>query len=97
MVAENGDVLWTSHVLYQLTCVTWPQPARRHDTVECQLRFGSWTLSADLLRLHTVDRSAGPAPSSGSATSVAAAGEFYVRNVDWQLTSTTVAAHEVQS
>jgi len=95
IVAENGDVLWTSHVRYQLTCVTWP----RRDDVECQLRFGSWTLSADLLRLQTVDRSAdddpGPLASPVAAGNMAA-GDFYVRNADWELTSTTVAAHEVE-
>lgn len=94
IVAQNGDVLWTSHVRYQLTCVTWP----RRDDVECQLRFGSWTLSADLLRLQTVDRSAGSDPITsppGPAANMAA-GNFYVRNSDWELTSTTVAAHEVE-
>ena len=94
IVAQNGDVLWTSHVRYQLTCVTWP----RRDDVECQLRFGSWTLSAELLRLQTVDRSAGSdplVPIPGSAANMAA-GDFYVRNSDWELTSTTVAAHEVE-
>lgn len=94
IVAQNGDVLWTSHVRYQLTCVTWP----RRDDVECQLRFGSWTLSADLLRLQTVDRSAGsdPVPVPPSPAANMAAGDFYVRNGDWELTSTTVAAHEVE-
>ena len=81
IVAHDGQVLWTSHVRYQLTCITWPP---RQD-VECQLRFGSWTLSSDLLKLQTVDRSAG-APAS----------DFYLRNNDWQLTSTTVAAHDVE-
>jgi len=98
VVAQNGDVLWTSHVRYQLTCVTWPP---RRDDVECQLRFGSWTLSADLLRLQTMDRSAGseplavaPAPPAPAAN--IAAGDFYVRSSDWELTSTTVAGHEVE-
>jgi len=94
IVAQNGDVLWTSHVKYQLTCVTWP----RRDDVECQLRFGSWTLSADLLRLQTVDRSAGsdPVPVPPSPAANMAASDFYVRNGDWELTSTTVAAHKVE-
>lgn len=93
IVAQNGDVLWTTHVRYQLTCVTWP----RRDDVECQLRFGSWTLSADLLRLQTVDRSAdSDAQPPGPAAANMAAGEFYVRNGDWELTSTTVAAHDVE-
>lgn len=94
IVAQNGDVLWTSHVRYQLTCVTWP----RRDDAECQLRFGSWTLSADLLRLQTVDQSAGSAPVPvfpGPAANMAAS-DFYVRSRDWELTSTTVAAHEVE-
>jgi len=91
IVAQNGDVLWTSHVRYQLTCVTW----QRRDDVECQLRFGSWTLSADLLRLQTVDRSAGRDPAPGPAANMAS-GDFYVRNADWELTSSTVAAHEVE-
>ena len=93
IVAENGDVLWTSHVRYQLTCVTWPP---RRDDVECQLRFGSWTLSADLLRLQTVDRSAGSDAHAATAPANMAAGDFYVRSADWELTSTTVAAHEVE-
>ena len=94
-MAQNGDVLWTSHVRYQLTCVTWP----RRDDVECQLRFGSWTLSAELLRLQTQDRSAGSdplaSPPGGPAANMAA-GDFYVRNSDWELTSTTVSGHEVE-
>jgi len=86
IVAYNGDVLWTSHVRYQLTCVTWSQ----RDDVECQLRFGSWTLGAELLRLQTVDQSAGDDPLRP------AAGDFYARNSDWELTSTTVATHDVE-
>ena len=75
-----------------LTCVTWPP---RHD-VDCQLRFGSWTLSADLLRLQTADRPAPQPPGPPSPASNMAAADFYVRSADWELTSTTVAAHEVE-
>ena len=50
LVSSNGEILWVSHIQYDMTCVTSPA----QEESECEMKFGSWTLNTELLRLTSV-------------------------------------------
>ena len=50
LVSNNGEILWVSHIQYDMTCVTSPA----QEESECEMKFGSWTLNTELLRLTSV-------------------------------------------
>ena len=80
LALNSGLIIWVTHVLYDLSCPS--SSIRRPDEPDCELRFGSWTLNADMVRMQGLTNHLDTT--------------YYIRHHEWDLIKSRVKSSELQ-